>query len=391
MSLAIPVIAFGNFVIGTGVMVVGGMLPPLADGLGVTIATTAQLISVMALVMAIGAPILGSLTARFDRRRLLTGVLVFYAIGHLACALAPDFRSLLGLRVLLAISPALFTPQASAALALIIPLAERGRAVSLALLGWAVASVLGMPIGAYVGAILGWRAGFALVSVLALLAAAGVWRVLPAGLSISLSGRSMWKELLGWRALQLAIAVTAIQAAGQFTAMAFFVPALQAFLDASPALVSGLLTLFGIMGFAGALATARVMDRVGPVRVAHASFVVVACGMLLWPLGNGSLAWTIIALIIWGLGSFATNNAQQARLIAAAPTLASVTIALNTSGMYLGQAVGIPIGAMLLSTPPTAGDYATLSLLGVPIIGLALVVSLRARQLGRRRARAGSP
>ena len=163
-------------------------------------------------------------------------------------------------------------------------------------------------------------------------------------------------------------------------------PALQAFLGAEPALVSGLLFLFGAMGFIGALGTARFMDSVGPIRVAHASFAVVGLGMLLWPLGNGSLAWATAAMAIWGFGSFATNNAQQARLIAASPTLAPVTIALNSSGMYLGQAIGIPLGALLLSVPPVAADYAKLSLYGLPILALAFIVSLRARQLGLRRA-----
>ncbi len=386
MRWAIPVIAFGNFIIGTGVMVAGGMLPPLATGLGVTIPVAAQLITVMAFAIAIGAPVLGALTARFDRRLLLTATLVIYAIGHLGCALAPNYEALLGLRILLAVSPAIFTPQASAALALIVPPEKRGRAISLALLGWAVASVLGMPIGAYVGAVFGWRAGFALVGALALIGAIGVHQVLPAGLKVSMSGRSMWAELLRWPSLQLAIAVTAIQGAAQFTTFAFFVPALQAFLGAEPALVSGLLTLFGAMGFTGALLSARFMDSVGPIRVAHASFAVVALGMLLWPLGNGSLGWVIAAMTIWGFGSFATNNAQQARLVAAAPALASVTIALNSSGMYLGQAIGIPLGAAMLSSPPTTAEYANLSLLGLPIMAIAFIVSLRAQQLGKRRA-----
>jgi len=352
----------------------------------VTIPVAAQLITVMAFAIAIGAPVLGALTARFDRRLLLTTTLAIYAVGHVACALAPDYESLLALRILLAVSPALFTPQASAALALIVPLERRGRAISLALLGWAVASVLGMPIGAYVGAVFGWRAGFALVGVLALLGAIGVHRALPAGLKVSMSGRSMWAELLRWPSLQLAIAVTAIQGAAQFTTFTFFVPGLQAFLDAEPALVSGLLFLFGAMGFTGALVTARFMDSVGPIRVVHASFAVVGLGMLLWPLGNGSLAWATAAMAIWGFGSFATNNAQQARLVAASPTLAPVTIALNSSGMYLGQAIGIPVGAVLLSVPPVAADYAKLSLYGLPILALAYIVSLRARQLGKRRA-----
>src|SRR5690606_5274427 len=139
-----------------------------------------------------------------------TATLAVYAVGHAACALAPNYESLLVLRILLAVSPALFTPQASAALALIVPPATRGRAISLALLGWAIASVIGMPIGAYVGAVLGWRAGFGLVGILAFVGAIGVYRVLPPGLKVSMSGRSVWAELLRWPSPQLALSVPAI-------------------------------------------------------------------------------------------------------------------------------------------------------------------------------------
>ncbi len=99
--------------------------------------------------MCLGAPLLAAVVAGWDRRRLLALVMVWYALLHLACAAAPGFAALLPLRALAVISPAIFTPQAAACVGLLVPAHERGRAITFVFLGWSLASVLGMPMGAY--------------------------------------------------------------------------------------------------------------------------------------------------------------------------------------------------------------------------------------------------
>ena len=148
---------FGNFVIGTGVMIVPGTLNEISNSLQVSIATTGLLISAGATVMCVGAPLFAALVAGWDRRRLLAISMLWYGILHLVSAAMPNFASLLSARVLAVLAPAIFTPQAAACVGLLVPVAMRGRAITFVFLGWSVASVVGLPLGAYVGGALGWR------------------------------------------------------------------------------------------------------------------------------------------------------------------------------------------------------------------------------------------
>src|SRR3954451_1857971 len=151
---------FGNFVIATGVMTVPGTLNEISSNLSVSVATAGQLISAGAVLMCVGAPLCAALVAGWDRRRLLALSMAWYALLHLACALAPDFEVLLVLRVLALVSPAIFTPQAAACVGLLVPPEQRGRAITFIFVGWSVASVLGLPMGAVVGGTYGWRSAF---------------------------------------------------------------------------------------------------------------------------------------------------------------------------------------------------------------------------------------
>ena len=108
-------------------------------------------------------------------------------------------------------------------------------------------------------------------------------------------------------------------------------------------------------------------------------------GMALWPLGQGSLWWVVAAQLVWGLGGFAINATQQGRLANLAPGLAPVSIALNTSCIYLGQAIGTPIGVAVLEARPGEGGFQWLGPWGIPFMLLALVVSLWVERLRKER------
>ena len=154
----------GNAVIGTGVMMIPGLLQDLSASLQVPVAQTGQLISFSALLVCLGAPPMAMAVARWDRRRLLVGCLLWYALMHALAAMAPNYHSLLGLRILAVASAAIFTPQAAACIGLMVPLEQRGRAITFVFLGWSVASVIGTPLGAWIGGVWGWRWSFALIT-----------------------------------------------------------------------------------------------------------------------------------------------------------------------------------------------------------------------------------
>lgn len=339
---------FGNFVIGAGVMVVPGTLNEISAALQVTVAGAGQLITVGGIVMCLGAPLLAAVVAGWDRRRLLALCMLWYALLHLACAAAPHFAALIPLRALAVVSPAIFTPQAAACVGLLVPAQDRGRAITFVFLGWSLASVLGMPMGAYIGGTLGWRAAFTAVAVLSLVSAAWVWRTLPDGVRPPALSRQAWAETLASRPLMLCIGVTTLYSAGQFVLFSYFAPYFQHTLGTSAGQLSLLFMWFGLFGFLGNVLMSRHIDRIGADRAVLLAVACMAVSFLAWPLAAGGFAMTAMVLVPWALGCFSSNSAQQARLAGIAPALASASIALNSSAMYAGQAIGAAGGGWLI-------------------------------------------
>lgn len=339
---------FGNFVIGTGVMVVPGTLDEISSSLDVSVATAGQLISAAALLMCLGAPLLAAFVAGWDRRRLLALSMLWYGALHLACIAAPSFAALLPLRVITMLAPAIFTPQAAACVSLLVPPEQRGRAITFVFLGWSVASVLGMPIGAFVGGTLGWRSAFAVVGLLSFAAAVWVWRAMPNGVRPPALSAADWRETLRSKALMLCVLVTVLYSAGQFVLFSYFAPYYKLKIGITAGELSLLLMWFGVFGFIGNMLMSRNIDRIGASRSVMLGIAAMALSLLIWPLGT-SLVMAALVSIPWALGCFSSNSAQQARLVAIAPALASASIALNSSAMYAGQAIGAASGGWLIT------------------------------------------
>ena len=360
----------GNFVIGTGVMVVPGTLNDISSSLQVPVATAGQLISAGGITMCLAAPLLAALVAGWDRRRLLALSMLWYGLLHLACAFAPGFAWLLPLRVFALIAPAIFTPQAAACVGLLVPDAQRGRAVTFVFLGWSVASVLGMPLSAYVGGTLGWRAAFVMVAVLSLASGAWVWRTMPDAVRPAALSLAAWRETLRSRALMLCVAVTVLYSAGQFVLFSYLAPYYKYKLALTPGELSLMFMWFGAFGFIGNVLMSRHIDRLGADRAVMIGVALIAASLLAWPLGT-SIVLAGLVVIPWALGCFSSNSAQQARLIGIAPALAAGSIALNSSAMYAGQAIGAGAGGWLI----LHGGYETLHWAGLVALVLAMGVS----------------
>ncbi|SOZ13416.1 putative transporter, Major facilitator superfamily MFS_1 [Cupriavidus taiwanensis] len=380
MDSRLVTLCVGNFVIGTGAMIVTGMLNDIAGDFGLGAASAGQLISVFALATCVGAPLFATLGSRIDRRLLLAGSLLVYGVMHVAAALAPSFAALMAIRFLTAIGAAIYTPQTAATLPLLVNAQTRGRAISFVFLGWSIASVVGVPLGTWISSTLGWRVSMALVGVMALLVAAAVWRALPRGLMVPPAGREAWGAVLRHKPVMLVVLTTMISSAGMFTLFTYIAPLMRDVHGISGGALSLMFLAYGACGvFGNAMAASR-MDRVTPSRIVQVTLLTSITAMVLWPLaGLGSVA--LVALfMLWGVGGFATNSAQQARLVLLAPERASVSISLNSSSIYLGQAAGAMAGAAIytLAGPDTLHWGAAALMLA------ALAVSQRARLLGCR-------
>jgi predicted MFS family arabinose efflux permease len=376
MPASLVALCFGNFIIGTGTLIVPGMLPALAEGLEVTLPVAGQLISAFAFTVCISAPLLAGATSRYDRRKLLVAMQLLYVAGHVVAALLSDFLPMLLARVVTSFGAALFTAQAAATAALLVPPEKRGRAIAFVFLGWAISSVIGVALGAYVAAKLGWRYGFLLVAAGAVIAAFGVWRYVPAGLRVAPVDGRMWRAILGNRTLLAVVGVTFLISAPQFVILAYIVPATLAFLTVAPEALSLILAGFGAVGVLGNVLSARFVDRLGAQNVVLAATVSMLFAHLLWPWSAGSLALFLAVLFFWGIGTFAANSAQQARLAALAPQQVSVSVALNSSALYLGQAFGPAIGGLVLARVEGVAAYQALVVVSVPLFVAAITVSV---------------
>lgn len=312
---------FGNFTIGCGVMVVPGSLNDLVRSLEISVALGGQLISVGAIGMCLGAPLLAALLAGWDRRLLLALTLLWYGLGHLLCALAPDYAALLPLRALAVLGAAVFTPQAGAAMGFMAPPAQRGRAITTIFLGWSLASVLGMPLHAYIGETFGWRWAFGLVAVLAAIGTVWVWRAVPSGVKPPVLSLRAWSEVFTHPVLMAIIVVTALSGAGQFTLFSYIAPYYRQVLGATPLEVSLLFMWFGAWGLAGNVVLSRHVDRIGAARAVGLYLSGIALSLLILPVATRPWMMALV-MIPWAFGTFASNSAQQARLGHAAPLLA---------------------------------------------------------------------
>jgi predicted MFS family arabinose efflux permease len=177
-----------------------------------------------------------------------------------------------------------------------------------------------------------------------------------------------------------------IHASAQFVLFSYLVVAYRDALGAGPNLTAILLGVMGLAGFLGNVIAGSLADRLGTERVIHAAIALMLSAFVLWvglfALGAGaaSTALAFAAALLWGSGNFSANSMQQVRLVNLAPPLASVSVALNTSAIYLGQFIGAGVGGLVLTAELTQPASRALPYIGLPVFVFALWVSMRAQR-----------
>jgi MFS transporter, DHA1 family, inner membrane transport protein len=362
ITSSIAALTAANFIVGLSVLLVPGMLTSLALAFDVTVPVAGQLITAASIVMGLGAPLAAAFTSHIDRRKLLVAATALFVIGHLLCAFLSNFTALMIVRSITVLSAAIITPQAAATIGLLVPPERRGAAIASIFVGWSLASVLAMPATNLIAVQFGWRAPFFIASALSLLVLIWIARAVPKGLVVPKLSVQAWIGVAKHPVLIPVLAVTLISFAGQFSLFSFTVPMLEKAFALSPWLVAAFLTFYGIAGVAGNSLAVRWIPKLGANRFVTLCLITIAVSLLLWSLAFytlnlGGLLFGFaplfmvplsFALLVWGVAGFACNSAQQGRLMAADPALASASMALNTSCLYIGQAIGTPIGAFLI-------------------------------------------
>lgn len=388
MPLPLIALFIAAFAFGTTEFVIAGVLPNVAEGLGVSVPSAGYLVTGYALGIAIGGPLLTIMTGRVPRRTLLIWLAVIFTAGQAACALAPDFATMLALRVAVAVAHGVYFGAAMVVAIGLVSEEKRGMAVAVVLAGLTVSGIVGVPAGTAIGNAFGWRATFwamfglgifATLAILALLPRTPAAAAQPAGLAreVRVLGRQqVWTSLILMLMLMIA----------QFVPYTYIVPFLREITGLGPELIPWVLLLNGVGATAGVfvggrLAGWKLMPSMIGLMVLQASIMVAMYVAAPYPLAM------IAILTLWGAVNFAIGTPIQTRILgwtADAPNLAS---SLIPSGFNFGIALAATIGALLL----TAGfGYRSLPVLGIFAM-LAAVLVASGSYLCERRSGARPP
>jgi predicted MFS family arabinose efflux permease len=384
LPLVVYVLALGTFLMGTTEFVVAGLLPEIAGELHVSVARAGLLITVFALGMIAGAPLMTMLTLRLPRRLTLMIALAVFAAGHVVVALGSSFAVLLAARFLTALATGAFWAVANIVATRSAGPAARSRALGVVGSGAMLANVVGVPLGAIAGQLVGWRGPFWALAALAAGSIALIFRTV-ADDAPDRRAPSIRAELSALRSgrLWLVLAACATTTGGVLSAYSYIAP----LLTDRAGLAAGVVPLV-LVGFgAGALAGTLIGGRLGDVRP-HATTIaapaVTTVLLLAICLLSGAAA-PVVALVVllgaFGLGANPVLMSLVVRFAGRAPTLAS---ALTVSAFNVGTGVGTWIAGLALDT--------TLGVTGPAMVGTAIaaltlipttVLALAARRSNR--------
>jgi MFS transporter, DHA1 family, inner membrane transport protein len=377
---ALLALAIGAFAIGTTEFVVMGMLPEIAEGLGVSVSAVGILISAYAVGVVLGAPTLTAIGLRFTPRQTLVALMVVFVVGNTLSALAPSYGLLVAARVLTALAHGSFFGVGAVAARRLVPPDRSARAISLMITGLTLANVVGVPLGTFVAQQAGWRIVLGAIAVIGLATIAGLLAWMPddAGEPTDLRG-----ELRAFRRGQvwLVLGLTMIGFSALFSVYSYVSPILTDLGGIPGEWVTPVLALFGIGSTVGTLVGGRLGDRYG--------FSFVAVGLVAMTVVLVAFAFlartpvlAITLLVLFGTLSFALGPVVQNAVIdAAAVPGGSLVSAANQAAFNIANAIGAALGALVISqglgytAPMWVG--AVLALAGAVLAVLARAVDRR--------------
>jgi DHA1 family inner membrane transport protein len=382
--LSLPLIALfiAAFAFGTTEFVIAGVLPQVATGLGVSIPVAGYLVSGYAIGIALGGPLLTFATTNLQRRTLLLGLIAVFTIGQVACALAPGFSAMLLLRVLIAVVHGTFFGIAMVVAVGLVPPERRGFAVALILSGLTVSNVIGVPMGAAIGNIWGWRATFWAMSLLGLLASLAIVLWVPRTKGAAAPRPPLAREVgvLGRQQVWTSLIVMLMLMIGQFVPFTYIAPMLQEVTGLDSSVIPWILLLNGVGSTVGVFIGGRLSDwKLMPSLIVMLALQAVTLVVLHlvspypWPM--------VFAVFVWGALNFAIGTPVQTRILswtADAPSLAS---SLIPSGFNIGIATAAFIGSTMLNG---GYGYRSLPLVGAVALAIAAAVALVSYQWEQR-------
>lgn len=381
MSLPLIALFLAAFAFGTAEFVIAGILPDVAEGLGVTIPVAGYLISGYAIGIAIGGPLLAVATKKMTRKALILALGGTFVIGQVLCALAPNFELLMLARVLVSVVHGTYFGIAAIVAVSIVAPEKRGFAVALILSGLTVSNILGVPGGTAIGNAFDWRATFWAVGAIGLVATLAIAFFLPRTAAASTTSGSFMREfkVLGRPQIVACLIIVALVMIGQYSLFTYITPLLTTVTGLETGVVPWVLLLYGVGSTIGVFIGGRLADW----KLMPSLIVILALQAVMFVtiyLVSPYPVLMAIATIVWGGVNFAFGSPVQSRVLAWAADAPNLASALIPTGFNIGIAIGAILGAGIIDS---GLGYATLPLIGAVTSTLAALVAIGSSLLER--------
>lgn len=344
---ALLALAIGGFAIGTGEFVIMGLLPDSAQGLGISIPSAGNLISIYALGVVVGAPLLAVAGARLPRKTFLILLMAMFAAGNFLSVWAPDYHMMLLMRFIAGIPHGTFFGVAALLAADLVERSKRAQAVSMVLLGLTIANLIGVPVVTAIGQTVGWRAAFGIVGAIAMLSMILVYSWVPWKQGDKKASPLRELQALTSKQVILTLAIGAIGSGGMFSVFSYVKPTVMELADQSASIIPIIMSMFGIGMVVGNIIGGRMADK--NLENTIRKLLIWSIFILMLYVYTSHHAW-LGALNILLIGSMVSlASVLQIRLMDVAGNAQTMAAALNHSAFNMANALGAWLGGLTVS------------------------------------------
>lgn len=353
MPLALWALALSAFAIGTTEFVIVGLIPTIAEDLTVSLPSAGLLVSLYAMGVAIGAPVLTALTGNLNRKWLLIGLMSLFILGNLLAWVAPSYEALILARILTGLAHGVFFSIGSTIATRLVSKEKEASAIALMFSGLTVALVTGVPLGTWIGQHFGWRATFLVVSALGLVAMLGSAFLVPNNLAKSpAAGLLKQMSVLLKPRLLLVYAMTAVGYGGTFVAFTYLASILENVSGFPVSSVSWIMLIYGISVAAGNIMGGKMADRYGPTTALSVLFLALASVLFVFYFTAPFPMLALLTILIWGAFAFGNVPGLQVYVVQIAeqetPHAVDVASGLNIAAFNIGISFGALIGGNIV-------------------------------------------
>ncbi|MGR5091910.1 MFS transporter [Vibrio maritimus] len=370
MPIALFALTLSAFAIGTTEFVIVGLIPTMAADLGVSLPSAGLLVSLYALGVAVGAPVLTALTGNWKRKYVLLSVMSLFVAGNLLAWQAPGYNTLVLARILTGLAHGVFFSIGSTIATGLVSKEKAASAIAIMFTGLTVALVTGVPLGTYIGQTLGWQTTFLVVAVLGLIALIGSAFLVPNNLKQPPAAKlSAQMKVLAQPRLLLVYAITALGYGGTFTAFTYLAPILEQVSGFDSSAVGLIMLVYGVSVAVGNIWGGKMADSMGPIKALTIIFAGLAGILLVFNFTAVNPIAAVITILVWGAFAFGNVPGLQVYVVKLAekyaPDGVDVASGLNIAAFNVGIALGSWGGGHIV---------AKAGLMHTPWVGAAIVI-----------------